>query len=67
MYEAKVKYYGNHYFAGEVVRGSKIEARNGNETWLFDDEENYILGLGDFTRYEWVEIDLETLVELKGE
>ena len=67
MYQAKVKWNGNHYFAGDIVRGSKIETRNSNETWLFDDEENYIMGLGDFTRYDWVEIDIETLEEIKGE
>ena len=38
MYKAKVKWNGNHYFAGEEVKGSKIEKREGGTTWLFDDK-----------------------------
>ena len=38
MYKAKVKWNGNHYFAGEEVKGSKIEKREDGTTWLFDDE-----------------------------
>lgn len=55
-----VKWNGNHYFARQVVKGSKVE-RRGSELWLFDDEEMYIRGIGDFTRYEWVEIEDQKL------
>lgn len=63
-YKGTVKYHGNHYFAGETVEGSKIEWR-GDELWLFDDDYNYIMGLGDFTRYEWVEIEPSSLEGLE--
>ena len=42
LFEAKVKYNGNHYFAGQTVRGSKLERRyiinKGWTCWIFDDE-----------------------------
>ena len=62
-YKANVLYNGNHYHSGEVVIGSKIKNRL-FKTYLFDDEENYVNGVGDFTRNEWVEINPETLVEV---
>ena len=63
MYKAKVKYNGNHYFAGEVVKGSKVETRPDKTVWLFDDEpipEFPFYGDG---RDEWVEVDKDTLEE----
>lgn len=51
-----VKWNGDHYFSGAVVKGSKVE-RRGDSLWLYDDEENYVSGLGDLTRYAWVEIE----------
>lgn len=39
MYKAKVKYNGEHYFCGEIVRGSKIDKLKDGSTWLYDDEE----------------------------
>jgi len=65
MYKGIVKWNGNHYFSGDEVKGSKIEWR-GDELWLYDDEENYIGGMGDFTRYEWVQIKPESLEETVG-
>ena len=62
QYKGIVKWNGNHYYSGDEVKGSKIEWR-GDELWLFDDEENYIKGIGDFTRYDWVEIKPESLEE----
>ena len=65
MYKAKVKWNGNHYFAGEEVKGSKIEKREDGTTWLFDDEpipEFPFYGDG---RDEWVEVDETTVVKLK--
>ena len=62
VYSGIVKWHGNHYYAGDKVIGTKIEWR-GDELWLFDDEETYISGIGDFTRYEWVEIEPSSLVE----
>jgi len=64
-----VKYNGNHYSSGEIVKGSKIEWRD-KELWLYDDEESYINNIPDrskgyenktfsieTTRYEWVEVN----------
>lgn len=62
-YKANVLYNGNHYHANEKVVGSKIKVE-GFKTFLYDDEENYVNGIGDFTRNEWVEINQETLVEV---
>ena len=75
MYKAKVKWNGDHYFAGEEVegdhysagfevKGSKIEKREDGTTWLFDDEpipEFPFYGDG---REEWVEVDEATVVRL---
>ena len=61
MFKAKVKWNGNHYFAGEEVRGSKVEQRADGTTWLFDDEpieEFPFYGEG---RNEWVEVDEATV------
>ncbi len=63
-YKANVLYNGNHYHSGEVVIGSKIKVE-GFKTFLYDDEENYVNGIGDFTRNEWVEINPKTLVEVE--
>ena len=59
-FTGKVKYNGNHYFEDEIVCGTIIKIEDG-KLLLFDNEKNYITGLGDFTREEWVEIKLETL------
>ena len=45
MYKAKVKWNGNHYFAGEEVKGSKLEKREEGTTWLFDDDSHRIMKL----------------------
>ena len=63
IYKAKVKWNGNHYFAGEEVKGSKIEKQEDGTTWLFDDEpipEFPFYGDG---RDEWVEVDENTVIE----
>lgn len=65
MYQAIVKWNGNHYFAGQEVIGSKIETRDDGTVWLFDDEENYHDGYGDMARDEWVEVDESTVKENK--
>ena len=63
-YVARVKYNGNHYYAGEAVIGSKVEHRSNGEVWLFDDEPiNCFPFYGD-SREEWVEIDVNTLREI---
>ena len=64
-YQAKVKWNTNHYDSGEVVKGSEIRTLDNGTIELFDDEPYYVTidnQLVDFTRYEWVEIDPETLV-----
>ena len=64
-YVAKVKYNGNHYFAGEEVIGTKIEKRQDNTTWLFDDEPiSEVFPFYGMARNEWVEIDETTLKEM---
>lgn len=67
-FTAKVKSYGNHYFPEQVVSGSLVKQVNGR-WFLFDDEENYVKGLGDLTRYEWVEVEESTMktINQKGE
>jgi len=60
-YTANVKWNGDHYFCGEKVTGSKIRIEDG-KVFLYDDEESYIKGVGDFTRYAWVEVEESTLV-----
>ena len=62
-YEAKVKWNGNHYFAGETVRGSDIKVED-DGTYLFDDEESNEFPF--VPRNEWVLIDSNTLIELEG-
>ncbi len=64
-FRANVKYNGNHYFAGEWVIGHYHQNENG-EHLIFDNEDNYIENIGDFTRYEDVEIDETTLGECTG-
>lgn len=63
MYKAKVKYNGNHYDAGQEVRGSKIAQYQDGTVELFDDEpleEFPFYGEG---RNEWVEVDKNTIFE----
>ena len=64
-FRAKVKYNGNHYFAGVWVIGHYHQNENG-EHLIFDNEDNYIENIGDFTRYEDVEIDETTLGQYTG-
>ena len=64
-FRAKVKYNGNHYFAGEWVIGHYHQNENG-EHLIFDNEENYIENIGDFTAYTDVEIDETTLDQYTG-
>lgn len=63
MYKAKVKYYGNHYFPGDTVRGSKIETHENGSIWLFDDEPIDCFPYYGEGRDEWVQIDEDTLEE----
>ena len=65
MYKAKVKWNGDHYFAGEDVKGSKIEKREDGTTWLFDDEPIQGFPFYGDGREEWVEVDETTVVRLK--
>lgn len=62
-YEAKVKFSGNHYHAGETVRGSKIRQLEDGRIELYDDEENYMKGVGDLTRYEYVQVAQPTVMQ----
>lgn len=64
-FRAKVKYNGNHYFAGEWVFGHYHKNENG-EHLIFDNKENYIANIGDFTAYADVEIDETTLGQYTG-
>lgn len=64
-FRAKVKYNGNHYFAGEWVFGHYHQNENG-EHLIFDNKENYIENIGDFTAYADVEIDKTTLGQYTG-
>lgn len=67
LFEAKVKYNGDHYFAGQVVRGSKVERRynpnKGWTYWLFDDEPIEAFPYYGEGRDEWVEINENSLIE----
>ena len=63
MYKAKVKWNGDHYFAGEEVKGSKIEKREDGTTWLFDDEPIQEFPFYGDGREEWVEVDETTVIE----
>ncbi len=63
MFEAKVKWNGNHYHAGQIVRGSKVERRPNGTCWLFDDEPIEFFPYYGEGRDEWVEIDESTLKE----
>ncbi|MCK9482094.1 MAG: YopX family protein [Bacteroidia bacterium] len=64
-FRAKVKHNGFHYFAGEWIIGHYHKNKNG-EHLIFDNEENYIANIGDFTAYEDVEIDESTLGQYTG-
>lgn len=64
-FRAKVKYNGNHYFAGEWVFGHYHQNEKG-EHLIFDNKENYIANIGDFTAYVDVEIDEVTLGQYTG-
>lgn len=64
-FRAKVKYNGNHYSAGEWVFGHYHQNEDGDH-FIFDNEENYIANIGDFTVYEDVEIDETTLGQSIG-
>lgn len=69
MYKAKVMWNGNHYFAGETVRGSKV--RRTDTGWeLFDDEEPELFDENGepnnfpyVSRDEWVEVVPESIEE----
>ena len=63
-YRGLVKYNGNHYFAGDVVYGSKIEKRPDGSVWLFDDEPIYEMPFYGDGRNEWVEVEEMTLKEV---
>lgn len=67
LFEAKVKYNGNHYFAGQTVRGSQLERRyilnKGWTCWIFDDEPIEAFPYYGEGRDEWVEVDENTLIE----
>lgn len=58
-FRAKVKYNGDHYESGQWVKGSYAFFDGMHQ--IYDDEEYYIAGMGDHTRYTWVEIDEITL------
>lgn len=65
MYKAKVKWNGDHYSAGDKVKGSKLEKRADGTTWLFDDESIPEFPFYGDGRDEWVEVDENTVVEEK--
>lgn len=52
-----VKWNGNHYHSGYPVSGSIYYEDEDGSFWIYDDEENYVPGIGDFTRYDWVEVE----------
>lgn len=62
-FSATVKYTSNGYFAGEIVRGNKIKKEKDGSYWLFDDEEIDGLDLISGGLNEWVEIDLNSLID----
>lgn len=64
-FRAKVKYNGNHYFEGEWVKGH-YHQNTGGRYYIFDNDNNYMKNIGDFTRYEDVEIDENTLGQFTG-
>lgn len=59
-YKGIVRYNGNHYFAGEEVKGSKIMVEDGR-LYLFDDEP--VEFLGTITADEWVEVSEVMVLE----
>lgn len=61
-FRAKVKWNGNHYEAGQWVYGYYAYFDGMHQ--IYDCEENYVTGVGDLTRYEWVEVDENTLGQL---
>lgn len=64
IYKAHVKYNGGHYFAGEIVKGTKVR-RSEDECFLLT---NLFLNVFPFYgegRDEWVAIDIDTLEELE--
>ena len=67
MFEAKVKYNGDHYFAGQTVRGSMLERRyipnKGWTCWIFDDEPIEPFPFYGEGRDEWVEVEESSLIE----
>lgn len=67
LFEAKVKYNGNHYFAGQTVRGNTLERRynpnKGWTYWIFDDEPIAVSPYYGEGRDEWVEVEESTIIE----
>ncbi len=68
IFRAKVKYNGNHYFAGQEVSGSTLERRyipnKGWTYWIYDDEPIEVFPYYGEGRYEWVEVDEATLEQV---
>ena len=65
-FKGTIEFYGNHYFPGQVIYGTKIKVEDGH-VFIFDDEENYVPGLGDLTRHEWAEVDKNTVEQFDYE
>lgn len=63
-FRARVKWNGDHYESGEWVIGYYVYFDG--EHQIYDCEDNYVAGLGDFTRYQLVEIDESTLGQYTG-
>lgn len=63
MYKAIVKWNGNHYFAGQEVRGSKIRTNEDGTVELFDDEPIEEFPYYGSSNDTWVEVDKNTIFE----
>mgnify|MGYP006973285755 CR=1 FL=1 len=64
-YKGVVKWNGRHYLAGQIVFGSLMNKEENGSVYIYDNKQNYVDGIGDFTRYEWVEVEQETLKEVR--
>lgn len=64
MYKAIVKWNGNHYFAGQEIRGSKIRTNEDGTVELFDDEPIEGFPYYGSSNDTWVEVDKDSIFDL---
>ncbi|MFW5799638.1 MAG: hypothetical protein ACOCV8_02385 [Spirochaetota bacterium] len=60
QFGAVVKWNGDHYFSGDPVYGSKLEIREDDTVWLYDDEEPNEIPFA--ARNTWVEVDPHSIM-----